>query len=143
MGQRPAAHHFSFDEHPRCVANRGDGLTLVEKSFDETDGVRIGAEFVSIHDATRKHKCVEILGIRLFEGNIHFEFIAFIVVIHPLNLTFHWRNNLGLGAGPVEGLSWLGQFNFLEAIGKQECDPFSMKVFSHDGISFDLTSGLS
>jgi hypothetical protein len=73
---------------------------------------------------------------RPIEGNIHFEFIAFIVVIHPLNLTFRRRNNLSLRAGVVEGLSRLGQFNFLEGTGKQECDSFSMKIFSYDGISF-------
>src|ERR1700736_2362225 len=93
------------------------GLPCSKNDLTKLTASRTGAEFVSIHDATRKHKCVEILGVRLVERNIHFEFIALIVVIHPPNLTFRRRHNRSLRAGLVEDLSRFGQFNFLEAIG--------------------------
>jgi hypothetical protein len=104
------------------VANRGDRLALFEKVAHEIDGVFVHAERVRVGDAAGQHESIVVFGAHVADDFIDFERVGLLVVVVALNLARLERNQLGRGAGLLDGEPRLGQFDLLDAAGREKRD---------------------
>src|SRR3984885_761435 len=122
-----------LEQHPGGMAYCGDWLAVVGKSGDEGDRVFVHSQLIGVDRAARQQEgivfvdsCVgdELVDLERRGGlEVHLARLDFAVV---------YRQQLGLGAGAVQRASRLFQFDTLDAVCGQGCDPLALQLVGHD-----------
>src|SRR5690606_35335407 len=90
-GEGPPRRHPGLDEEPRRVADRGDGLVLLEEGANEANRVLVEADGVGVDDAARQKERVEFGGVRFRKRLIDVEGVALVRVVEGADSTLSIR----------------------------------------------------
>src|SRR5262249_53061965 len=115
----------------RSMADDSHGLLSLEEILDEAHHLGDGAQRIGIGDAARQHQRHILLRLRLVEGAIDAHFLAFLVMLHTLDVAILWRHDLDLRSLRFERLAWLEQFRLLEAISRHDSDALALQCLCH------------
>src|SRR6516164_7410239 len=102
-----------------------------EKVPREFKRVAIHAKCVGIKQTARDHKCVEFFRSRIFQRKIDIEFVAFVCMIHALNLTRLKRNDLCFCTGFDKRVPRFCHFHLLKAIRHKDGHSLSIEFSCH------------
>src|SRR5580704_17800927 len=87
------------------MTNRGNRLLLFEEALGKLHGLRDGPKFIRIGYAAGEQQRIVIVGIGGIERHIHWEFVAFVLMLPSLYLALGRRDQISLRSGVVQRLA--------------------------------------
>ena len=97
------------------------------EALDEGDGLLVHAQVIGVGDAARQHQAVELVGRDVGQGLVDRQHVAFLVVVHALDLARLERDDGDLSAGVAQRLLRLDEFDLLDAVGSDESNLAAFK----------------
>ncbi len=119
------------------MADRCYRLSSEEECAHEIECLGLRPHGVRIDQATGDHQGVEIVRICLIQRDIDRDLVAFVGVIHPLDLTGIQGNDAHVSTRILERFLGLRQLHLLEAIRREDRHVFVQKSRTHTIQSYD------
>ena len=114
------------------MANHSDRFMFLIHASYEFLGLLEHAQRIGIERAPRQHDGIELPRLGLIQRLVHRNLVAFIVMMHPLNVALMWRDYCGNRAGLFQDLLRLDQLGLFEPIGSKDRHVHSLDVpFRH------------
>jgi hypothetical protein len=108
------------------VADRRDRLAGLEERPHEGDRVLVVAQEVGVGDTAREHQAVVVAGGGLGHGLVDREGVTLVEVVEALDLAGLEGDQMRRAAGLLDRLAWLGIFDLLDPVGRQERDGLAL-----------------
>jgi hypothetical protein len=116
--EAPAFDYARIDQHPRSVAQRGDGLAAFKEAAHEALHIGIGSQLVAVDRAPGQQQRVVAAGIGLARQPVDGDGIRLLELAISLCCAALRRNHLDLCASIEESLARFKQFRMFEAVGR-------------------------
>jgi len=104
----------------QIAATGGDRLPLLPEAPDQRDDVAVKAKLVRVAHAAGKDQRVEIVSVRLLDGDVRPDRLPRIVVHGRLDRVARERGEHDFGSALLKDLARPEQLPFLEAVGRND-----------------------